>query len=113
LQGTTVNNSVIIAAPNTRHFTIVNATLLTDGVTFVGASSGASSGGVELDGATATGTFYNTVFQHCRSAGNGGGLRLTSGASATLYTGSEVLDNAAAKGGGIYADTASTLTLEG
>jgi hypothetical protein len=82
---TSVNNSVIVAGPNARHFTIADAVLLTDGVTFVGDPTASSSGGVELDGATAQGIFYTTTFQNCRTTGNGGGLRLTNGASASLY----------------------------
>lgn len=108
---TFVNNSVIVAPPNMRHFTIVGAGLFTDGVTFVGASTGSSSGGVELDGASAQGVFINTLFQSCRATGDGGGLLLTNGASLTLSTGSEMKDNQATRGGAVYADTGSTLTL--
>lgn len=108
---TYVNNSVIVAPPSTRHFTIMGAGLFTDGVTFMGASTGASSGGVELDGANAMGIFVNTLFQGCRATDSGGGLLLVNGASATLSTGSEMRDNRAARGGAVYADTGSTLTL--
>lgn len=108
---TYVNNSVIVAPPNTRHFTIVGAALYTDGVTFVGSSTGASSGGVELDGANGLGIFINSLFQSCRATGNGGGLLLTNGASARLSSGSEMKDNRAAQGGAVYADTGSVVTL--
>lgn len=108
---TYVNNSVIVAPPNTRHFTIVGAGLFTDGVTFMGSSNGVSSGGVELDGANGLGVFANTVFQNCRATGNGGGLLLTNGAWATLSSGSEMRDNRAAQGGAVYADTGSVVTL--
>lgn len=79
-----LENSVIVAPPNARHFTFENATLLTDGVTFVGDTSAASSGGVELEGPSALGFFNNTVFLDCRITGYGGGLLLTSGAAANL-----------------------------
>lgn len=108
---TYINNSVIVAPPNMRHFTIVGAGLYTDGITFMGSSTGASSGGVELDGANGLGFFSNTLFQSCRATSNGGGLLLTNGALVTLSTGSEMRHNSAAQGGAVYADTGSAVTL--
>lgn len=108
-----VNNSVILAPPNNRHFTMANATLIADGVTFVGDVTGASSGGVVLSGPSAKGEFFNSLFTRCRAgAGNsGGGLLLAGGASATVQNNSLFELNSAAQGGAVYAGPGSNLTL--
>ncbi len=107
----TVENAVIYANSNSRHFTMSNASLFTDGVLFLGSLTDYYSGGVELRD-LAQGFFYNTTFRHCHNQTNGGGLLLTGGSSALVGLGSAFFSNEAAQGGAIYVGAGCAVTVE-
>ena len=109
LQVQPANDTVIVAPPESRHFVVVNASIVTLGVTFVGASNGSWSGGVVLNGSASVGDFQSTIFTQCRALNEGGAIHLTNGASATLSNGSQFSHNSAVRGGGVYANGQSLL----
>ena len=106
----TVENAVIYANSNSRHFIMSNASLFTDGVLFLGSLTDYYSGGVELRN-LAQGFFYNTTFRDCHNQTNGGGLLLTGGSSALVGLGSAFFSNEAAQGRAIYVSAGCAVTV--
>lgn len=76
---------IVYALSDARHYTMQNATIVTEGVIFEGSPNGAYSGGIELT-QQAMGYFYTTSFRRCRWQGDGGALRLVGGSTAQLGT---------------------------
>jgi hypothetical protein len=78
---------VIFATSDVRHFIVADGGSLTiNGLIFRGALTGNYSGGIELQGRTSVANFFNTTFQGCRWAGNGGALFLSSGSQCSIRT---------------------------
>lgn len=109
LQGTD-DETVIYATGSNRHFVMSNADIWLNGITLQGASTGPTSGGVELQNG-AKGLFVSTKFRACRSTGEGGSLRLIGGSSCSVGTGSVFVSNAGAQGGAIYAGAGCSVTV--
>jgi hypothetical protein len=79
-------NPVIRAVSGNRHLIMGGgASILTEGVTFVGSPLELSAGGIELQD-QAQGYFFDTTFLDCHWLGNGGALSITDGSSAEFGT---------------------------
>ena len=110
LETISVDNAVIFAVSDSRHYIMSNATLFTEGVVFQGSLTSYYSGGVELRN-LAQGFFYNSTFRDCHNQTNGGALLLTGGSSAFVGTGSEFFSNEAVQGGAIYVGANCAVTV--
>ena len=80
----TPGQSVIVAAPDTRHFLFSNGYLQTDQILFAGNASAKYSGGIEIAGIVARATFSRTDFRDCKWYTQGGALAITDGAAVSL-----------------------------
>lgn len=109
LQGA-AEEAIIYATAGNRHYVMSGATIWLDGIALQGAPTGPVSGGVELQNG-ARGLFIKTTFRACRSAGDGGSLRLVGGSSCSVGTACVFASNAGAQGGAIYAGAGCSVSV--